>query len=147
MKTFSNTLLILACIATGCHSVRRGEPMVGLMQLDPKEQRGQIVFQQRCHQCHPYGEAGLGPALNNKPAPVFLMKTQVRAGLGAMPRFDTHIIPAQDLDDLMAYVIALRKADKVQTDDSKESETEPKVEKKSDKSADSRTPAAPRPTK
>lgn len=144
MKTLSTILLILACAVTGCHSVRRGEPIVGPTQLTPKEQRGQIVFQQRCHQCHPYGEAGLGPALNNKPAPIFLMKTQVRAGLGAMPRFDTHIIPPQDLDDLMAYVIALRKADKENTVEATE---ESKREEKSEKAAKSRTLAPARPTK
>jgi hypothetical protein len=105
-------LVMIAATAMGCHSVRRGEPMVGPMKLNPKEERGRIVFIQRCHQCHPNGEAGLGPALNNKPAPVFLMKTQVRLGLGAMPRFDKHTISAGELDDLMAYVIALRKADK-----------------------------------
>jgi mono/diheme cytochrome c family protein len=112
MKHFIATFLIGAAFLTGCHSVRRGEPIVGPMQLDDKQRAGQIVFQQRCHQCHPYGEAGLGPALNDKPAPVFLMKTQVRAGLGTMPRFDKHIIPDADLDNLMAYVMALRKADK-----------------------------------
>jgi mono/diheme cytochrome c family protein len=104
--------LSVVVLLTACHSVRRGEPFVGPMQLNSKQQSGQLVFQQRCHQCHPNGEAGLGPALNNKPAPVFLMKTQVRVGLGAMPRFDEHTISKAELDDLMAYVIALRKADK-----------------------------------
>ena len=99
-------------LALGCHSVRRGEPFVGEMQVSSKQERGRMVFQQRCHQCHPNGEAGLGPALNNKPAPVFLMKTQVRLGLGAMPRFDEHTISKKDLDDLMSFVMALRKADK-----------------------------------
>lgn len=103
--------IFVLTFASACHSVRRGEPFVGLMQLNPKQERGRIVFEQRCHQCHPNGEAGLGPALNNKPAPVFLMKTQVRLGLGAMPRFGEHTISKAELDDLMAYVIALRKAD------------------------------------
>ena len=149
MKTLSTTLLILALAAAGCHSVRRGEPIVGPLQLTPNEQRGKIVFHQRCHQCHPFGEAGLGPALNNKPAPVFLMKTQVRAGLGAMPRFDTHIIPETDLNDLMAYVIALRKADKekpAETETESESDSK-KEEEKPDKPSDARAPAPARPTK
>ena len=111
MKKIATIIVILSATA-GCHSVRRGEPLTGPMELNPKEQAGQIIFQQRCHQCHPYGGAGLGPALNNKPAPARLIKTQVRTGLGAMPRFDDHIIPETELDDLVAYVIALRKADK-----------------------------------
>ena len=118
--TFAISLIALS---TACHSVRRGEPIVGPMNLNAKQERGRIVFQQRCHQCHPNGEAGLGPALNNKPAPVFLMKTQVRLGLGAMPRFGEHTISKSELDDLMAYVIALRKADK---------EAKPEKEKKAE---------------
>jgi mono/diheme cytochrome c family protein len=118
MKNWAFKILCLAIVITSsaCHSVRRGEPFVGAMQLNSKQERGRVVFQQRCHQCHPNGEAGLGPALNNKPAPVFLMKTQVRLGLGAMPPFDEHFISERDLDDLMSYVMALRKADKQQPD-------------------------------
>jgi mono/diheme cytochrome c family protein len=78
---------------------------------DARIKKGQLVFFQNCNQCHPHGEAGLGPALNNKPAPVFLMKTQVRLGLGAMPGFSKEQITPEELDDLMAYVIRLRKAD------------------------------------
>ena len=117
--------IAMITLSTACHSVRRGEPIVGPMLLNAKEERGRIVFMQRCHQCHPNGEAGLGPALNNKPAPVFLMKTQVRLGLGAMPRFGEHTISKSELDDLMAYVIALRKADK-EVKSEKESKTETK---------------------
>lgn len=105
-------LLAGALLLCACHSIRRGEPITGPMQItDPEIARGRVVFLQNCHQCHPGGEAGLGPALNNKPAPVFLMKTQVRLGLGAMPGFNKEQIPPQDLDALMDYVIKLRKAD------------------------------------
>jgi hypothetical protein len=108
----------LACVLASlsflaaCHSTRRGEPLTGPIPIsDPKVERGRLVFYRNCHQCHPGGEAGLGPALNNKPAPVFLMKTQVRVGLGAMPHFTKDQISPEELDDLMAYVIHLRKAD------------------------------------
>src|SRR5687767_14823948 len=113
------TIIFILCVTVGCHSVRRGEPITGPITLNPKQEAGRIVFQQRCHQCHPYGGAGLGPAINNKPAPAPVIKTQVRAGLGAMPRFDEHIIPETDLDDLMSYIIALRKADKDLEDEEK----------------------------
>jgi mono/diheme cytochrome c family protein len=116
MQTKSKTTILLTalCLAlTACHTSRRGEPITGPLQInDAKVEHGRIVFLKNCHQCHPNGEAGLGPALNNKPAPVFLMKTQVRVGLGAMPHFTKDQIPPEDLDDLMAYVMALRKADK-----------------------------------
>jgi mono/diheme cytochrome c family protein len=93
-----------------CGSVRRGVPITGpLDRSNAKTQRGELVFQRHCHRCHPGGEGGLGPGLNDKPAPVWLMKTQVRLGLGAMPKFGEHHISQQELDDLMAYVIALRR--------------------------------------
>ncbi|MEW6160129.1 MAG: cytochrome c [Verrucomicrobiota bacterium] len=94
----------------GCRSARRGEPVVGPMtQLNEKAERGRLVFYEHCHTCHPGGEGGLAPALNDKPAPRFLMKTQVRLGLGAMPGFDRHHIPPEELDDLMEYLLALRR--------------------------------------
>ena len=103
--------LFIGCLmlAFGCGSPRRGEPLTGVAMLPGDgTQQGRLVFQQHCHQCHPGGEGGLGPALNNKPAPVWLMKTQVRVGLGAMPGFGEDQITDEELDDLMAYVMALR---------------------------------------
>jgi mono/diheme cytochrome c family protein len=105
--------IVALLVLTACHSTRRGEPITGLLQIsDPTVARGRVVFFRNCHQCHPGGEAGLGPSLNNKPAPVFLMKTQVRLGLGAMPSFNKEQISPDDLDALMAYLIRLRKADR-----------------------------------
>ena len=54
------------------------------------------------------GEAGLGPAINDKPLPEFLIKTQVRVGLGAMPSFHRRQINEDELDDLIRYLKALR---------------------------------------
>ncbi|WDT80226.1 MAG: cytochrome c [Candidatus Manganitrophus sp.] len=53
--------------------------------------RGETIFMHACNQCHPKGEAGLGPALNNKPLPAFMIRFQVRHGLGAMPAFSKKI--------------------------------------------------------
>jgi len=111
---------VLALMAGGCHSIRRGEPVGRVPEMRSSAiEHGQIVFQQRCYRCHPGGEGGLGPSLNDKPAPVFLMKTQVRRGLGAMPRFTKQEISPEDLDDLMNYVIALRKAPRQKSADAK----------------------------
>ena len=115
MQSFKTPFPILVVVAItllagGCGSVRRGEPISGpLDRSDAQTQRGHLVFQRHCHQCHPGGEGGLGPGLNDKPAPVWLMKTQVRQGLGTMPSFSDNQISDQALDDLMSYVIALRK--------------------------------------
>jgi hypothetical protein len=61
-----------------------------------------------CNQCHPGGEGGLGPALNNKPAPAVAVRLQVRKGLGAMPSFDEHDLSDRDMDDIVRYVLVLR---------------------------------------
>ena len=98
-------LLVVAAAVVGCHSVRRGEPIVGpLSSTDPAVEHGKIVFARKCNSCHPGGEGGLGPGLNDKPLPVFAMKLQVRTGLvgfKVMPSFDQHSIPSEDLNDLM----------------------------------------------
>jgi hypothetical protein len=103
-------------LVIGCHSVRRGEPIVGpLSSHDPAVQHGKIVFARRCDSCHPGGEGGLGPGINDKPLPVFAMKLQVRTGIvgfGVMPSFNKHKIPSEDLDDLMKYIKAVRKQNK-----------------------------------
>jgi mono/diheme cytochrome c family protein len=68
-----------------------------------------MLFEQHCSKCHPGGEAGLGPSLNEKPLPVFLMKLQVRKGLGAMPSFDERELGDRELSDLMDFVVAYRR--------------------------------------
>jgi len=119
MKDFrplKRTLFLCFCAlavgCAGCGSVRRGEPIVGpLSSSDPAVQHGKIVFARQCYACHPGGEGGLGPGLNDKPLPVFAMKLQVRTGIvgfGVMPSFNEHKIPSEDLDDLMKYLKALR---------------------------------------
>jgi mono/diheme cytochrome c family protein len=112
--TMQKTALITTFIAaalvlgSGC-SARRGEPLHGPLDIsDPAVARGQLVFMRECYQCHPGGDAGLGPAINNKPLPGFLMKFQVRNGLGAMPAFSQQEIASEELEDLVSYLKALR---------------------------------------
>ena len=107
LSTFVSAALGLAVLAA-C-SARRGEPFTGAAPAgDPRIENGRIAFMQHCHKCHPGGEAGLGPSINDKPLPEFLMKTQVRDGLGAMPSFHQTQISSRDLDDLIRYLKALR---------------------------------------
>jgi mono/diheme cytochrome c family protein len=70
---------------------------------------GQKVFMKQCYACHPGGEAGFAPGLNDKPLPGFLIKFQVRHGLGAMPAFSPDDIGDDDLDHLVQYLKALRR--------------------------------------
>lgn len=107
--------LLLAALAlsmlAACGSPRREEPLVGpVAAADARVAQGERVFMRKCHACHPKGSDGLGPALNNKPLPNFLVAWQVRRGLGAMPAFDEGEIDDAALEALLAYVVALRNA-------------------------------------
>jgi mono/diheme cytochrome c family protein len=99
----------LVAVLAGC-SARRGEPLVGALDdTPPAVARGRQVFMANCHSCHPGGEAGLAPAINNKPLPGFMIKTQVRLGVGAMPGFSRNEISSDQLDDLVTFLKALRR--------------------------------------
>lgn len=105
-----STAAVLA--AAACSSPRRGPPLEPLVALDSAEERhGEVLFFRFCHPCHPFGEGGLGPSLNDKPLPDLAIRAQVRGGLGAMPGFDAHAIPDRELDAIVAYMDALRAGD------------------------------------
>lgn len=82
----------------------RGTPPM----LTDNAAKGRIVFMGSCNRCHPGGMAGLGPAIINKPLPSFLIKFQVRNGLGTMPSFHKDHISNEKLNNLVAYIKALR---------------------------------------
>lgn len=90
-------------------TARRGVPFLGPMELtDPTLVAGQRLFMRECNQCHPRGEAGVGLALNDKPLPDAVIRTQVRAGFGAMPAFSEAEISEEALDAIIAYLDYLR---------------------------------------
>jgi mono/diheme cytochrome c family protein len=111
----SCALVLVSLSAGACGAARRREPLATPVALDERAERGRTVFMTSCHQCHPGGEAGLGPALNDKAFPEFLKKFQVRHGLGTMPSFSEQKISDEQLDDLMEYLKALRRARPVRT--------------------------------
>ena len=113
MKTHIRLLLAAGAMApwflSAC-SGRRSEPLRGALDIsDPKVAHGQVVYMSKCDKCHPGGDAGLGPSINNKPLPGFLVSFQMRHGLGAMPAFKEDELPKADLDDVVAYLKALRR--------------------------------------
>ncbi len=109
-RPLAAVLALAACaFGAGCAGSRRSEPLVGPFAAgSPEIARGERVFMRECQPCHPGGEAGLGPALNDKPLPGFMIRTQVRLGAGAMPAFSDAELPAADLDAILAYVAARR---------------------------------------
>ena len=98
-------LLLAGALLAACGSARRSAPLIGERDIsDPQVRLGRRTFDAHCHQCHPGGESGLGFALNNKPLPGFLVRFQVRHGVGAMPAFSEEMLSDRELDAVVAYV-------------------------------------------
>jgi mono/diheme cytochrome c family protein len=100
---------VIASITPGCGAERRGTPYTRELDTsDAAVAAGERVFAANCHQCHPGGAGGVGPAINDKPLPVALIKTQVREGLGAMPAFSKREVSDEQLEEIARYLKALR---------------------------------------
>ncbi|HKU38740.1 MAG TPA: cytochrome c [Polyangiales bacterium] len=98
--------LVLTLVAA-CGASRQSPPVQSQpTQLTAEERAGQRVFMRECNGCHPQGDGGLGPALNDKPVPVAAIKLQVREGLGAMPSFSESEISSDELSALVAFLSA-----------------------------------------
>jgi mono/diheme cytochrome c family protein len=111
----TRTRIVVAClfavpfVAAACGQPRRDAPYTEPVAVnDPHVARGQQLFMFNCNQCHPGGSAGLAPGINDKPLPEFLIKTQIRKGMGAMPGFDEQRLSDQDVDAIVTYLKALR---------------------------------------
>ena len=114
MKKQPAACAVVAAVLLGaaCTSARRSEPISGkTLENNAAYAEGRRVFMQHCHTCHPGGEGGLGPALNNKPVLKALLKLQIRQGFGAMPAFKSDQITSDELDALANYLVALRRID------------------------------------
>jgi mono/diheme cytochrome c family protein len=105
----SLTIMLAACVAAaGCGSLRHSEPIDGPLTVASDQAKlGQQVFAEHCHKCHTGGGAGLGPAIRR--VPDFLIRFQVRQGLGAMPAFTEQRLSDEDLDALLAYLQVVRR--------------------------------------
>jgi mono/diheme cytochrome c family protein len=100
--------VVAAAVASagGCGAkAHRGEPLGPRVVARSDDQiQGERLFFQFCSQCHPGGAGGLGPAINDKPLPAFAIKTQIRAGVGAMPSFGPDQLSDDDLDKITDYI-------------------------------------------
>lgn len=102
--------VVLLVLLVACGPSRRSEPLAGPLALeDPVLVQGEQTFARSCQPCHPRGEAGLGPALNDKPLPAWMIRFQVRNGLGTMPRFSRQQISDPELDAVVKYLKELRR--------------------------------------
>jgi mono/diheme cytochrome c family protein len=103
-------LITVAIAAAACGARQRGEPEGPPVVPDTAaEARGERLFHQFCYQCHPGGEAGLGPAINDKPLPKLAIRTQIRLGVGAMPSFSRDVLGDDDVGAIIEYLEDMRK--------------------------------------
>jgi mono/diheme cytochrome c family protein len=107
VKRLAWLLTAAAVLAAACATPRHSEPCTGPFRpANAAEERGEIVFSNYCSKCHDSGHSGLAPGI--LPVPDALIRFQVRHGLGVMPAFgEDRLSPAQ-LDDLLAYLNAIR---------------------------------------
>lgn len=111
---FTAALAMMLLIGAACGTARRTEPIAGPHRLDDASLvAGQRAFAAYCQECHPFGETGLAPAINNKPLPGWLIRFQVRHGLGDMPAFSEDVIDDEELDQIVEYLKYLRRRDPV----------------------------------
>lgn len=80
--------------------------------LSVDEFEGMKLFMRKCNKCHPGGEKGKGPSLNDKEFPRFLIHWQVRVGLGAMPKFTDEEINKDQLQQIVSFVKLMQKMTK-----------------------------------
>ncbi|MCK7553658.1 cytochrome c [Chitinophaga sedimenti] len=103
-------LALFVSLQAACHRNRtaalEGRPVINSERL----KNGQVMYMRYCESCHPGGLAGLGPGILGTPS--FLKRFQVRHGLGTMPAFKKETLPKKDLDDIILYLKAVKKASK-----------------------------------
>jgi hypothetical protein len=87
----------------------RDVSVAGGVCLSPDEFRGMKLFMRHCNKCHPGGEEGRGPKLNNKTLPPILIKMQVRMGGGKMPKFTKDQISKENLEKIVDFLMFMRK--------------------------------------
>lgn len=106
----ASVAVLVAVSLAACGPLRSSEPTAGPMKLDdPSLRRGRDLYDAHCYKCHTAGEGGMAPALIDMPLPQFLIRFQTRHGLGAMPAFSEQEIGERELQDILNYIVALRR--------------------------------------
>ena len=101
----------LALIAA-CTPFQRPDSSIGPMRMsDASVKAGERLYNMHCYKCHAMGTGGLGPSLNDKPLPRFLIRMQIRYGFGVMPEFKEDELSDQQVEEIIDYVVAMRHHD------------------------------------
>jgi cytochrome c5 len=78
------------------------------IRMTRREYSGMHLFMVHCNKCHPGGDAGVGPSLNDKAIPDFLVHFQIRQGLGDMPAFKEEDLSKEDVKKIVLFVRQMR---------------------------------------
>ncbi|MDQ3047394.1 MAG: cytochrome c [Bacteroidota bacterium] len=111
--------LVLLCSSlnfVSCSARRVKKDMSAAQSEDPRIMEGRLIFKNQCQKCHPNGESGVGPPLNNINLPNFVIRAKVRSRAlllwaGRMPSFDKHEISNKEMKSLLAYLKDMKKKD------------------------------------
>lgn len=111
MKRLVALLILTALLfSLSCKSRKEAPYIIPLANASNDVQEGKLLFNNFCNKCHPDGTAGLGPSIINKPFPDFLIRFQIRNGLGVMPAFKKDYLPDEDVKKIISYINALQEA-------------------------------------
>ena len=80
----------------------------GKIYFSKSEFEGMKLFMKHCNQCHPGGEKGKGPSLNDKNLPDFAIHFQIRNGLGDMPAFKKNEISKENVKKIILFARLMR---------------------------------------
>jgi hypothetical protein len=115
---YSGYIIAIILFFTGtffsCSSRRLEAEKITAESTDPVISEGRIVFKNKCQPCHPNGESGVGPQINNIRVPRFVLKARVRSRAfllwtGRMPQFDKHEISRKELNSLVSFIKVLQR--------------------------------------
>lgn len=118
MLMYGRFLFILIIVCASCATPRRSEPIKKEMSLNNEILvKGRHLFVVHCYKCHPNGEAGKGPSINNIPLPGIALRARIRSkafflGVGRMPSFKQNEISKEEMDLLVGYMKELKKNNK-----------------------------------
>lgn len=102
-------IVLLSLRISSC-STPRIAPYAELVEMPTEDLvKGRKLFNNHCATCHPTGKSGLGPAIINKPLPEFLIRFQIRNGIGVMPAFNEDKLADDQVENIAEYLIYLRK--------------------------------------
>ncbi|MGK7391523.1 MAG: c-type cytochrome [Candidatus Cyclobacteriaceae bacterium M2_1C_046] len=100
-------IIIISITLNSCSSV---PPYAEVKSMPTHElENGRILYNNYCATCHPNGGSGVGLAIINKPLPEFLIRFQIRHGIGVMPDFDEDVLKDEQVESIAEYLAYLRK--------------------------------------